>query len=70
VLALRIGAEGDVTDACALEDETGDPVLRECLLRAARTSAFPTPSPPSSLDVQLPLVLAPLDSQRQTPLCE
>ncbi len=70
VLALRIGADGRVETACATEDETSDPVLRECLLRAARATAFPTPNPPGSLDVQLPLALAPLESQRQTPICE
>jgi hypothetical protein len=69
VLALRIGPDGAVTEACAAEDSTGDPVLRTCLLRAARTLAFDVPSPPGFVDVELPLVLAPVASQRQVPLC-
>ncbi len=70
VLALRIGRDGRVESACATSDATNDPVRRECLLRAARATAFPAPSPPGSLDVQLPLSVAPLPSQRQTPICD
>ena len=69
VLAMRIGPDGSVTDACAVEDETGDPRLLDCLRRSARAVAFPAPSPPGHLDVQLPLVLAPEASQRQRPVC-
>ncbi len=68
-LALRIGPDGRVHEACAVRDETNDPALRECLVRAARAVAFPAPSPPGFLDVELPLALAPLESQRQAPLC-
>lgn len=70
VLALRIGPDGRVSDACAVEDATNDAVLRECLLRAARATAFPAPEPPGYIDAQLPLTLAPLASQRQRPLCD
>jgi hypothetical protein len=69
VLALRIGADGTIDDACAVEDATNDPVLRACLLRATRSVAFPAPSPAGVVDVQLPLLLAPLPAQRQAPLC-
>lgn len=68
-LAMRIGPDGRVHEACAVRDETQDPALRECLVRAARAVAFPSPDPPGFVDVQLPLVLAPLESQRQAPLC-
>lgn len=69
-LAIRIGPGGLVQEACAVEDATNDPSLRACLARAARTTAFPAPDPPGAVDVQLPLVLAPLPSQRQRPLCD
>jgi hypothetical protein len=68
-LALRIGADGSVSEACAVSDSSGDASLRECLVRAARATAFPAPSPPGYVDVQLPLVLAPSESSRQRPLC-
>lgn len=69
VLGIRIGPGGVVTDACAVEDATADPALRGCLVRAARSVAFPAPSPDGSVDVQLPLLLAPLALQHQAPLC-
>ncbi len=69
VLALRIGADGTIDEACAVEDAPGDPALRACLLRATRSVGFPAPSPAGVVDVQLPLVLAPLPAQRQAPLC-
>lgn len=70
VLAMRIGADGTIDEACVREDATDDPALRECLLRAARSIALPAPSPPGVVDVELPLALAPLATQRQAPLCE
>lgn len=70
VLALRIGADGSLAEACVVEEAAPDPSLRACLLRSARSTMFPTPDPPGAVDVQLPLVLAPLDEQRQRPLCD
>jgi hypothetical protein len=69
VLALRIGAEGRVTEACASRDEADDAALRQCVLRAARAILFPPPDPAGAVDVALPLVVAPEASQRQAPLC-
>lgn len=69
VLAMRIGPDGRVQEACVRDDETGDPELRECLVRAARSVVLPAPNPPGVVDVELPLALAPLPIQRQAPLC-
>lgn len=69
-MALRIGADGRVATACVVEDETGDPALRACLVRATRSIAFPAPTPSGFVDFQLPLALSPLESQRQRPLCD
>jgi hypothetical protein len=68
-LALRIGPDGTVEEACAVRDEADDPALRACLAEAARSTAFAAPDPSGYVDVQLPLVLAPVESQRQRPLC-
>ena len=70
VMALRIGPDGVVSEACVVHDGMDDPLLRACLIRAARGTAFEAPDPPGFVDVQLPLVLAPLATQRQRPLCE
>lgn len=69
VLAFRVSPDGTVNEACVVEDATNDPGLRSCLARATRTIAFPSPRPPGFVDAQLPLVLAPLESQRQRALC-
>jgi len=69
-LAMRIGPDGRLADVCVSEDSAGDPQLRVCLVRTARAVAFEAPDPPGFVDVQLPLVLAPRDSERQRPLCE
>ncbi len=70
VLAMRIGPDGVVNEACVVESAAPDPALHECLARAARAVAFDAPAPPGFVDVQLPLVLAPLPAQRQRPLCD
>jgi hypothetical protein len=67
---MRIGPDGVVNEACVIESAAPDPVLHECLARAARAVAFDAPDPPGFVDVQLPLVLAPLPVQRQRALCE
>jgi hypothetical protein len=66
-LAVRIGPDGRVTDACAMEDSTGDAELRACLSRAARELAFDAPG--GYLDFALPLALEPGRAQRQIPVC-
>jgi len=69
-LAMRLGPDGGVSEACVVEDGTDDPVLRACLVRIARGVGFDAPDPPGYVDVQIPLVLSPLASQRQRPLCD
>jgi len=69
-MALRIAADGRVASACIVEDATGDPALRACIVRATRSIAFPAPEPAGFVDVQLPLALSLLESQRQRPLCD
>ncbi|MCB9594365.1 MAG: hypothetical protein H6719_16660 [Sandaracinaceae bacterium] len=69
-LAMRIGGDGRVAEACVAESSVVDAALHECLVRAARAMAFDAPSPPGFVDVQLPLSLAPLPVQRQRALCE
>jgi hypothetical protein len=54
-IALRIGADGAVGSACAIDDDARDHVLRTCVLASARAVHFPPPDPPGSLDVHLPL---------------
>lgn len=68
-LAMRIGPDGRLTEACAISDSSGDAAMRDCVLRAARATTFPVPDPRGSVDVQLPLVLAPSEESRQRPLC-
>ncbi|MBX3273336.1 MAG: hypothetical protein KF729_23940 [Sandaracinaceae bacterium] len=69
-LAMRIAPDGRVAEACVRERAAPDPALHACLVRAARAIAFEAPSPPGFVDVELPLVLAPLTAQRQRALCE
>ena len=69
VLSMRIGASGEVSEACISEDATGDGVLRACLVHAARALAFAAPTS-GSVDVALPLVLAPGLAHRQRAICE
>ena len=66
---MRIGASGEVGEACISEDPTNDGVLRACLARAARALAF-TPPTGGTVDVDLPLVRAPGVAHRQRALCE
>lgn len=66
-MAVRIGPEGRVSDACVIEDTSGDPQLRACLARAARELSFDPPG--GYLDFTLPLALEPGRAQRQAPLC-
>jgi hypothetical protein len=70
VLALRIARDGSVARACLVNDAIGDAALAACVLSGARQLHFPQPSPAGSVDVQLPLALAPLGPERQRALCE
>ncbi len=69
VLQFRVDADGRVREACVVEDETDDGVLRACLLRAARELSFPAPVG-GSLDVALPLSIRPADAFQQRALCD
>lgn len=69
VLSMRIATSGAVSEACISEDATDDGVLRACLVRAARALVFTAPTE-GSVDVALPLVLAPGVAHRQRPICE
>ncbi|AKF05423.1 hypothetical protein [Sandaracinus amylolyticus] len=66
-LAVRIAPDGRVSDACVMEDSTGDAALRACLSRAALELAFDAPS--GYVDFALPLVLEPGRAQRQVAVC-
>ena len=66
-VAMRIGDEGRVTEACLVSDEVGGSQLRDCLIRAARATVFPRPRPAGSVDVSLPLRLQP---SYQRALCD
>ena len=69
-VTLRIGADGTVTEACAVRDDVLDPALRICVLEAARSLRFPLPSPSGYVDLALPLRLAADATLAQRPLCE
>jgi len=69
-VTLRIGADGTVTEACAVRDDVLDPALRICVLEAARALRFPLPSPTGYVDLALPLRLAADTTLAQRPLCE
>jgi hypothetical protein len=70
LLALRIARDGSVALACTVRDAIGDPALAACVLSGARQLRFPAPNPSGSVDIQLPLVLAPLGPEAQRALCE
>ncbi len=70
VLAMRIGPDGAMANACLVEDPIRDPRLRSCLLEAARATAFTPPSPAGVVDAVLPLELRPDASATQRPTCE
>ncbi len=69
-VTLRIGADGTVTEACAVRDDVLDPALRICVLEAARALRFPLPSPSGYVDLALPLRLAADTTLAQRPLCQ
>lgn len=70
-VAFRIADDGHVREACVVEDETGDPTLRACLVDALMAMAFPRPTG-GSVDVELPLRLELQHdaAHHQRPVCE
>lgn len=70
VLALRIGADGAVQDACLLQDGIADAALAACVLQSARALRLPPPDPPGFVDVHVPLALTPQSPARPQALCE
>lgn len=68
-LALRIGPDGRVRHACALDDDLHDPALAACVVGAARDLSFPPPAPAGFVDAHLPLRLAPLVPAAQRSVC-
>lgn len=69
-LAMRIGANGRARELCMLSDSIDEPILRKCIIEAARSLAFPVPNPAGFVDVALPLQLALTGPTAQRPLCE
>lgn len=58
-LLLRVRADGALGHACFDRDEIGDARLRACILGQAQKLRFPAPKPRGSVDLALPLKLAP-----------
>lgn len=69
VLALRIADNGRAREACFVSDEIDEPLLRRCLVSAARDLAFPTPSPAGFADLQVPLQIELEGPAAQRPRC-
>lgn len=69
VLALRIADNGRAREACFVSDEIGEPLLRRCLVSAARDLAFPAPSPAGFADLQVPLQIELEGPAAQRPRC-
>lgn len=68
-LALRVDERGRVAHVCALASELADPALARCVIESARMLTFPVPSPAGSVDLHLPLELAPIGFALQRPVC-
>jgi hypothetical protein len=69
VLALRIATNGRAREACFVKDEIGEPLLRRCLVSAARDLTFPAPNPAGFADLQVPLQLELEGPAAQRPRC-
>jgi hypothetical protein len=67
---LRVAPNGSVGEACISADETGDSRLLACIVAAARSLRFPAPSPSGSVDLELPLALAPNFAAPAPLLCD
>jgi hypothetical protein len=68
-LGLRISPDGRARELCMVSDTVGEPLLRRCVIEAARSLRFPVPSPAGFVDVQLPLELALEGPTAQHALC-
>ncbi len=68
-LALRIGADGNTSEACMVSDETHDAAVAACVLALAKELRFEKPSPTGVVDVELPLMLRPNSNAAQPPVC-
>jgi hypothetical protein len=68
-VALRIDAQGQVSESCIRADELGDPAIAACVLELTRKLAFPPPQPSGVVDAELPLVLRPHSAPAQAPVC-
>lgn len=68
-LMLRVSADGAVEQACVSADDTDDALLRACLVSEATKLRFPQPSPPGSVDLELPLTLEPRPAPPPELLC-
>lgn len=51
LLAIRLGPDGRVGEACVMEHREAHPALRACLVGEARRLRFPAPDPPGYVDV-------------------
>jgi hypothetical protein len=58
VLGIRVGADGKARDLCFVSDAVAEPLLRRCLISAARDLALPTPSGAGFVDLNIPLEIA------------
>jgi hypothetical protein len=70
VLGLRIGSNGKPRNLCFVSDAIGEPLLRRCLISAARDLALPTPRGAGFVDVNLPLEIALEGPSAQHASCE
>ncbi|MDH5491422.1 MAG: hypothetical protein OEY14_05665, partial [Myxococcales bacterium] len=66
-VAFRVGAGGEVTQACVIRDDRDVPAARACVVEHLRELRFPDPG--GWVDVHLPLSLAPEGSLAQRARC-
>lgn len=70
VLGLRIGKDGKAREACFVDDEIREALLRKCLLSSVRDLALPVPSPEGFADVHVPLQLELAGPKPQRAICD
>ncbi len=68
-VALRVGDDGRITQACVQSNSTDDAALATCVLEATRALALPAPRPTGEVDLLLPLVLRQPDVAAQAAIC-
>jgi hypothetical protein len=69
VLAMRVGADGKARELCFVSDDVAEPMLRRCLISAARDLALPAPRGGfADLNVPLDITLEGPTAQRAS--CE